>query len=189
MERTEKEFIERINAKEIDAYRDLFRMFYRYLVVFAMRYVQVQEPAEDIVQEVFVGLWKGKKEYNSFTGFRAFLYESVKNGCLNYLKHKKQELRYVTYALGTEKEAEEETGNFELMREEIYRRMYQVVGEMPEGCRKIFEQHLAGKKNEEIAQLFCLSVETVKTQKKKAVRILRERLGEFYVLAVLMKLV
>lgn len=183
----EKEFIERINAKQLDAYRELFQLFYRYLVLFAVRYVQLQEPAEDIVQEVFVGLWKGNKKWNSLHGFRAFLYESVKNGCLNYLKHKKQEQRYVAYALETG-EIQEETENYALMREEIYRRMYRIVEELPEGCRKVFEQHLSGKKNDEIAQLFHISVETVKAQKKKAVRILRERLGDLYVLVVLLEL-
>ena len=188
MDTVEKDFIKRINAKQMDAYRDLFRMFYRYLVLYAMRYVQSQESAEDIVQEVFVGLWKGNKEYNSFHGFRAFLYESVKNGCLNYLKHKKLEQRYVAYALETEPEQQEDAENYELMREEIYRRIYRVVEELPDGCRKVFEQHLAGRKNEEIAQLFQISPETVKAQKKKALRVLRERLGDFYVLAMLLKL-
>ena len=49
MNQIEKEFIERINQKQVGVYRDLFRMFYRYLVLYAMRYVQLQEPAEDIV--------------------------------------------------------------------------------------------------------------------------------------------
>lgn len=75
------------------------------------------------------------------------------------------------------------------MREEIYRRIYRVVEELPEGCRKIFEQHLKGRKNEEIAALLNISVETVKSQKKKAVRILRERLGSLYFLVVCLNLV
>lgn len=189
MNQAEKEFIERLNRKSTEAYRDLFRMFYRYLVVYAVRYVQLQEAAEDIVQEVFLGLWKGNKIYNSFYGFRAFLYESVKNGCLNYLKHKKQEERYAAYAIGTTVEAEEETGNYELMREEIYRRIYQVVEELPEGCRRVFEQHLNGRKNEEIAALLNISAETVKSQKKKAIRILRERLGGLYFPAIWLHLI
>ena len=189
MNQVEKEFIERLNQKQTEADRDLFRMFYRYLVIYAVRYVGLQEPAEDIVQEVFVGLWKGNKVYNSFYGFRAFLYESVRNGCLNYLKHKKQEERYITYTILTEREEQEETENYELMREEIYRRIYRVVEELPEGCRKIFEQHLKGRKNEEIAALLNISVETVKSQKKKAVRILRERLGSLYFLVVCLNLV
>ena len=185
MNQIEKEFIERINQKQVGVYRDLFRMFYRYLVLYAMRYVQLQEPAEDIVQEVFVGIWKGNREYNSFYGFRAFLYESVRNGCLNYLKHKKQEQRYWEYVKSIEGGGAAENENYALIREEVYRQLYQVIEELPEGCRKVFEQHLGGKKNEEIAQLFQISVGTVKSQKKKAVRILRERLGNLYLLMVL----
>ena len=83
MPQVEKDFLARINAKEEKAFRELFEMFYRYLVVYAVRYVQETETAEDVVQDVFVALWKSEKEYNSFHGFRAFLYESVKNGCLN----------------------------------------------------------------------------------------------------------
>ena len=107
MPQVEKDFLARINAKEEKAFRELFEMFYRYLVVYAVRYVQETETAEDVVQDVFVALWKSEKEYNSFHGFRAFLYESVKNGCLNYLKHKKQEQIYADYYLRTATEAEE----------------------------------------------------------------------------------
>lgn len=189
MDKTEKEFIERINAKQIEAYRELFRMFYRYLVLYAIRFVQQQEVAEDIVQEVFISLWKGRKEYNSFHGFRSFLYESVKNGCLNHIKHRKQEERYFNYTLRTDQEETDDSENYELMREEIYRKLYQAVLELPEGCRKVFEQHLAGKKNEEIAQLFHVSIETVKTQKKRAVHMLREKLGNFYIVVTLLKLI
>ena len=78
MPQVEKDFLARINAKEEKAFRELFEMFYRYLVVYAVRYVQETETAEDVVQDVFVALWKSEKEYNSFHGFRAFLYESVR---------------------------------------------------------------------------------------------------------------
>ena len=45
------------------------------------------------------------------------------------------------------------------------------------------------KKNEEIATLLHISIETVKSQKKKAVRVLRERLGDLYLLGVLLKII
>ena len=177
MPQVEKDFLARINAKEEKAFRELFEMFYRYLVVYAVRYVQETETAEDVVQDVFVALWKSEKEYNSFHGFRAFLYESVKNGCLNYLKHKKQEQIYADYYLRTATEAEEED-NYELVREEALRRIFRVAEELPEGCRRVFEQQVAGKKNEEIAALVPISVETVKSQKKKALQFIRDRLGD-----------
>ena len=174
----QEEFIQQINTKQEAAFNDLFEGFYRYLVLYAMRYVQQQEVAEDIVQEVFVAIWESDKEYNSFHGFRSFLYDSVKNSCLNYLKHRAVEKRYEAYV----QEEQEEDEDFRLMREEMYREVYRVVDSLSDRCREVFEGYLQGKKNEEIAQLLSLSVETVKTQKRKAMRILREELGKTFYL-------
>ena len=181
-----EEFIEQINGKHIAAFRELFRVFYRYLVLYGMRYVRQQEVAEDIVQEVFVAIWEGDKAYNSYHGFRAFLYDSVKNKSLNYLKHQEVERRYTEIMM---QEQEEEDEDYRLMREELYRELHRVVDELPDRCRTVFELHLQGKKNEEIASLLELSVETVKTQKKKAMHFLRERLGRLYHILVALNMI
>lgn len=178
-----EDFIEQLNMKQITAFRELFRAFYRYLVLYAMRYVKQQEVAEDMVQEVFMAVWESDKEYNSYHGFRSFLYDSVKNKCLNYLKHQEVERRHAERIVI---EQEEEDEDYRLMREEMYRALHRAVNDLPGRCRAVFELHLEGKKNEEIAQILQLSVETVKTQKKKAMAFLREQLGGlFYILAAL----
>ena len=48
------------------------------------------------------------------------------------------------------------------------------IDQLPERCREIFLMHLDGLSNEEIANQLDLSILTVKTQKKKAMKILRE---------------
>lgn len=187
MDRPEERFIQGINSKQVSAFRELFEKFYNYMVLYAERRVQQREVAEDIVQEVFVAIWESPKEYNSFHGFRAFLYDSIQNRCLDYLKHKAVEERYIAYTLANRNDEGE--NEFDLMREEIYRELYLAVRELPGRCREIFELHLEGKKNEEIAELLSLSVLTVKTHKKNAVRFLKERLGEMFLLLVLFKMI
>ena len=54
MKSREDLFIEQINEKREEAYHELFKEFYRSLVLFAMRYIEEQEEAEDIIQELFV---------------------------------------------------------------------------------------------------------------------------------------
>ena len=169
------EFIDQINRKQMPAFRELFGTFYRYLVLYALRYVKQQEVAEDVVQEVFIAIWESDKKYNSYHGFRAFLYDSVKNRCLNYLKHQEVERRHAEILLW---EQDEEDEDYRLMREEMYRALHQV-----------FKLHLQGEKNEEIAQILELSVETVKTQKKKAMYFLRERLGKSYYLLIILNII
>ena len=182
MDISEDKFIQQINAKEVGAFRILFEHFYNYLVLYAMKRVRQREVAEDVVQEVFVAIWESSKEYNSFHGFRAFLYDAVQNRCLDYLKHKAVENRYLAYQLANHDDESEREYN--LMREEIYRELYLAVRELPDRCREVFELHL----NEEIAELLSLSVETVKTHKKNAVRFLKERMGNLFVLLVMFRM-
>ena len=45
-------FLDRINNKDRGAFHELFEKYYRPLVMFALRYVDCQEDAEDVVQDL-----------------------------------------------------------------------------------------------------------------------------------------
>ena len=53
--------------------------------------------------------------------------------------------------------------------EEVYRLLFRAIDKLPTRCREIFLLHMDGKKNEEIATALGISIETVKTQKKRAI--------------------
>ena len=157
----------------------LYRRYAPELVRYIRKYTEDQAAAEDIVQEVFITVWESKKVYNSYQGFKAYLYDLVQNRCLNYLKHKTVEEKYVSYVKVTEEEVERE---YDLMQEEIYRELYLAVRELPEKCRGVFELHLEGKKNDEIAEILGISVLTVKSHKQNAIHFLKERIGNLFLL-------
>ena len=69
----------------------------------------------------------------------------------------------------------EEEGYNSALENEIYRQLKLLLEELPEQCKNIFQHTLSGDTSEKIAADLKLSVETVKTQRKKAKRILRER--------------
>ena len=165
MNGTEQDFVHRINVKDEAAFHDLFTRFRNYLVLFAMRRVEQLDVAEDIVQETFITVWKNKK--------------LVQNKCTNYLKHRQVEDKYASYVKTTGEEAE---GDYSLMQEEIYRELYMAVRELPEKCQRVFELHLEGKKNDEIAEILGISVLTVKSHKQNAIHILKEKMGNLFLL-------
>ena len=105
--------------------------------------------------------------------------------CLHHLKRKHIRQNFTDHILHTTALTEENDSEYEIMYEEIQRRVHQEIDKLPEKCKKIFKEHLAGKKNEEIAELFQISVNTVKNQKKNAMRILRKNLGDTYYLLLL----
>ena len=161
----------------------LYRRYAPELVRYIRKYTEDQAAAEDIVQEVFVNVWEGDKEFNSYVGFRAFLYNAVANRCMDYLKHQVVEDRYAAAVMKEEHEWDE----LDMAEEEMYRELHLVVQELPERSRAVFELHLEGKKNEEIAQLLALSVLTVKSYKKNAMQYLRKRLGDAHFLLLVGK--
>ena len=69
----QKDFLQRFNLKDEQAYHKLFQQFYSYLVLFAERRVENHKVAEDIVQEIFINIWESNKQYNSINGFKAYL--------------------------------------------------------------------------------------------------------------------
>ena len=93
------------------------------------------------------------------------------------MKHKSVEEKYLASLGG---EVDEDDADLKIMEEELYRLLFDTIDELPEKCRNIFLLHLEGKGNEEIALLLKLSVLTVKTQKKRAMQFIRERLGTAY---------
>ena len=179
MPEKEEQFLQRINTKQTEAFRELFSEFYNSLVLFAMGFVEQQDVAEDIVQETFITVWENKKTFNSYQGLKAYLYELVQNKCTNYLKHRQVEDKYASYVKTTGEEAE---GDYSLMQEEIYRELYMAVRELPEKCQRVFELHLEGKKNDEIAEILGISVLTVKSHKQNAIHILKEKMGNLFLL-------
>lgn len=178
MKSKEDLFIEGINKKQCDTYHELFRKFYQSLVLFAMRYVDKQDEAEDVVQDLFLAVWEKEEKFFSYNSFRSFLYNSVRNTCLNKLKHRKVEEKFINYSLKNMDSFQSD--DYDTLEEEIYRRLFNAINELPARCREIFLLHLDGKKNEEIAAELRITVLTVKTQKKKALRYLRARLGGLY---------
>lgn len=178
MKTKEELFIEAINAKEERAFHELFRRFYNYLVVFAVRRVRQREAAEDIVMEVIESVWESNKQFNSFAGFKAWLYNAVANRCADHLKHADVEQRYAEEA---QREGEP-TDEVDPTEEEMYRELHLAVSELPERMRRVFELYLDGKKNEEIARVLELTVLTVKSYKRDAMQYLKKRLGDAYYL-------
>ena len=137
--------------------------------------------AEDIVQEVFISVWESGKKWNSYAGFKAFLYESVQNRCLNHLKHERVKQDYAEHVqkFGNDDDTEDR-----LTQEEVYRKIYLVAKGLPEKCRQVFELALEGKRNGEIAERLGISELTVKAHKQNALRYFKERSNDLILLVM-----
>ncbi len=163
------------SPSERDTIRELFEQHYTPLVLFAKHYVADLEADKDIVQEIFLALIESAKTFDTPDELKAYLYTSVKNKCLKYLRHEKVKQEYS--AAHRDEPSEEETYFNRVLEEEVcYSLLVQEIEHLPEQCRNVFRLILAGKANPEIAENLNISIETVKSHKQSGKKILHDRL-------------
>lgn len=148
------------------------------LVSYVSEIILSDEAAEDIVQDLFVYIWESDVTFPSFSAFRSYLYTYVRNTALDYLKHQHIEQDYANKM----SEMPEMPDDDELNQEEEYRKLFALIDELPEQCRKVFLMALDGKKNKEIADALQISVVTVKTQKMRAMQKIKKHLPMLFFL-------
>lgn len=167
--------IQAINRGDIEAFKQVYDLYYSVLVTYANSILADSEDmGEDIVQDVIANIWEAKTQFVSYSSFKTYLYNAVRNAALNHIKHQGAADKYIEY-LQYEYTPFDESG---VNVEEIYRQLFALIDHLPYRCREIFLLHMEGKRNEEIARVLQLSVETVKTQKKRAMAYIRANIDK-----------
>lgn len=140
--------------------------------------------AEDIVQDAFVYIWENESNFNDEISTKVFLYRTVKNKCLNYNKHLSVKNAFADNQAMDQ--FEENLFDKNYIQEETIRLIYEAIESLPENCKNIIDLSLKGLKNEDIAEALKLSVNTIKTHKKTAYKILRIKLQDILPVSILL---
>ena len=85
----DRETVGRIRAGDDAAYGALYLAYHDALWRFAYGYVRSSAIAEELVQEVFLAVWRGRAEWVVTGSLRAWLYAAVRNQALKHLRHER----------------------------------------------------------------------------------------------------
>jgi len=160
------------------AYEILFKYYYPKLTLFANRFVNDIDNAEEIAGEVFATLWEKRAMLNNTVCIRAYLYKSTQNRCLNYLKHQKIENLYITYLqknnlINTCAADTESCYN----DKELAVQIKAAIDSLPGKCRQVFiMSRYEGLKYRDIALTLNISTKTVERHMGIALERLRKLL-------------
>jgi RNA polymerase sigma-70 factor (ECF subfamily) len=161
------------------AFEQLFRSFFPSLVLFAQKYLPDQDTAKEIVHNVFLNLWEKRQQVDTSSSLKSYLFTSVHNRCLNYIRDQKKFDKDETRFQKLDSTAFSD-GVDHLEEQELEQRIYDALQSLPEKCKEIFLlNRFEGLKYAEIADRLNISVKTVETQMSRALRILREKLIEY----------
>jgi RNA polymerase sigma-70 factor (ECF subfamily) len=152
------------------SFENLFREYYSRLYYFAYDFTEDIEISKDIVSEVFTSIWNNKEhiENDKVVGY---LFVSVRNQALNYIKRQKKNDDYVNFC--SQVVDEEGDDDLELMDERITE-MTSEIAKMPSRTKYILEEcYFHHKKYKEVAEVLEISTDGVKKHIVKAMSILR----------------
>lgn len=174
-----RELVKHINQGERSAFKRLYKNHFRALCRFCWRYVESKSIAEGIVQEVFADIWDRNKTWGPKTSIKVYLYQSVKNRAIDYLKHKKVERKNHQRWM---RQKENPTVDFKDQRGEkrLEMALQKAVSDLPERSRMVYKLHRKdGLTYKEIADVMEISVKTVESQMTRALKKLREQLSSY----------
>ena len=86
MAQTESEIISRCQCGDKAAFRWVVEHYQRMLFSLALKMLANEEEAKDVVQETFIRVWKGIRNYDPEKSFATWLYTIGSRLCLDHLK-------------------------------------------------------------------------------------------------------
>lgn len=166
------------------SFEELFRLYYRPLCYYARKFKLDHFETEEVVAQTFLKVWEIREVLFVEKSVSAYLYQSVRNQSLNYLKQKRTFSRNKEqYALKLRQAQlfsaiSEEDGTSALLARELEQQIKQAIDNLPDKCREIFllsrGENLSIK---EIAEKLRISTNTVQKQISIAIAKLRDVLS------------
>lgn len=169
------EFVLRgVNNRDLDAFEAMFHAYYPRLCYFAAKILGDADAARDTVQDVLVGLWEKNIKFESRAALNAYLYKCIKTKSITAL-HRAAGHHRILSALMPDPyydQAEEFIGESELLAA-----IMAAIDSLPAECGRIFRMSYIERMGiREICDMAGISPSTVKTQRSRAKKMLRESL-------------
>ncbi|TAJ11510.1 RNA polymerase sigma-70 factor [Marinilabiliaceae bacterium JC017] len=164
----------------------LFQNYYVPLCLYSMRYLERRDLAEEVVSETFLRLWIKREVIDIKSNVKSYLFQSVYNNSLNFLRKfkKEQSLDSIKNDKVSENNSlmiiDDYSEQDSLVLKELNEKILIAIQKLPQQAKKVYilkrQQEM---KNSEIAQELGLSVKTVEMHMTKALSFLREELKDY----------
>jgi RNA polymerase sigma-70 factor (ECF subfamily) len=173
---TDQSLAESIKNSNHGVFELVFNFYYSGLVVYADQIIKNTAVSEDIIQSVFLKLWKNR-ETLEIRSFRSYFIQCTKNSCIDHLRSQQVKNKFDNRAPETMQMVMEEDL---WTKTELTELIEKSVEDLPPRCREIFRMsRYENLKTAEIADKLEISKRTVETQISKALKILRVHLIDY----------
>jgi RNA polymerase sigma-70 factor (family 1) len=144
------------------AFRELFFSFYGPLKKFAIGFVKLQEPAEEIVSDVFIEIWKRRKHLMEIEDLKVYMYICVRNESIRKLQQQRKNLTVslddFTYQFASNYIRPDEA----MLNSELIQKIQAAINDLPPRCKLVYKLAKEDKlKYKDISAILQISIKTV----------------------------
>lgn len=173
---TDQELAILLKKGEEEAFTEIYERYHSLLYVYAHKKLNNKQEAEDIIQEVLTALWNNRFDLAIQTSLPTYLFTAVRNRAFDLFSHKKVEAKYIASLQSFIEDPGIQT-DFLVRENDLKKLIEKETQALPPRMREVFQlSRKSNLKHKEIAEVLNISEQTVSTQIKKALRVLRMRL-------------
>jgi len=167
------QLMEQIRKGNVHALEVLFDRYYEPLCNFSFLMLKSVNHSEELVSDVFIRIWQNREKHTKVTYVKAYLYRSVRNAVISYLRKNKPEFSDISNHENYLKM--EVTPETLMVRQDLRKAVGTAIDAMPLKTGLIFRLHkVDGMSYKEIASTLELSVKTIENHMGKALRFVRD---------------
>jgi len=156
------------------AFAELYNRYWNRLWQFTQRHQISANDAQDVLQDVFTYVWVNKGHIKIKHRFSSFLFRATLNQVLKKIDRSKFIATYAASLTNKLKEQGIRTEDI-IFEKELQHTISTALEQMPAKMRAVFEaSRFDGLSHEQIAAKYGISKETVKSQIKNALKIMRK---------------
>ncbi|GJM64093.1 RNA polymerase sigma-70 factor [Persicobacter diffluens] len=175
----ESELVLNLKNGDSKAFDRLFAIYNKQVYYFALSYVKNASKAENLLQDIFLKVWKNRAQLDPEKNFKSFLFTMTKNLILDGFKKESSERKYQEFA--SYKNMKESTTYNDVVMSELQDLLKDIEEEMPAKRKSIYKmsryEHL---NNREISQKLEISEKTVENQITLSLKHIKNRLKDLY---------
>ncbi len=177
MNSDEEKIWQSIQRKDGQVFDSFYTEYYKNFFLAAFNYIGDTGLAQEIVNDVFVKLWKNADTIKIESSLQAYIYRAVVNRSLDVMdKNKRRQRRQRELS----RLAEETFELREIEENELTISLYKAIDQLPEQCQKVFRMsRFEELKQQEIADRLNISIKTVKNHITHALKQLNKVLTDW----------
>jgi len=157
----DKLLVSNLREGNILSFDHIFNKYNKKVYYFALSYLKNKEEAEDIVQEVFMNLWRCRSQINEYYNFSSYLFKITFNTICKKFRKQASDKRQLEEVLSTAIREDNST-NIDIEYKSLLETTSIFIEKMPSRQKEIFLLSLDEKlSNEEIAAQLKISKKSV----------------------------